>query len=133
MQIRSFCTTGDIYDNNLQGGTQFKDSTDILQVKHFDFLNKKNEHRCNTVLQSKTCFVIARRFFLSVSDITACDALSLFTVITVVYLAAALDYEMPADRERNHGTQRLRLIQQQLCSKVLLECTQCSVVYDAIP
>ena len=27
----------------------------------------------------------------------------------IVYLAAALDYEMPADREGNHGTQsRLR-------------------------
>jgi hypothetical protein len=33
-------------------------------------------------------------------DITACD---------IVYLAAALDHEIPADREGNHGTQsRLR-------------------------
>jgi hypothetical protein len=35
----------------------------------FDFLNKtKNEHRCSTILRSKTCFVIARRFFLSCFD-----------------------------------------------------------------
>ena len=38
----------------------------ILQVKHFDFQNKKNEYRCSTILRSKTRFVIARRFFLSV-------------------------------------------------------------------
>ena len=46
-------------------------------------------------LHSKTCFVSARPFFLSACD----DAL---------YLASALDYEIPADR-RNHGAQsRLR-------------------------
>jgi hypothetical protein len=26
MPIRAFCTTGDIHNNNLQGGTQFNDS-----------------------------------------------------------------------------------------------------------
>jgi hypothetical protein len=68
-------------------------------VKRFDFLNKtKNEHRCSTILQSKTGFVIARRFFLSV--------LIWLHVTHLVYLAAALDYEIPADGERNHGTQR---------------------------
>ena len=37
-------------------------------------------------------------------DMTACD-----TVTHLVYLAAALDHEMPAGREGNHGTQsRLR-------------------------
>ena len=71
MQIRAFCTTGDIHNNNLQGGgggAQFKDSIKYyMQSIYFDFLNKtKNEHRCSTILRSKTCFVIARRFFLSV-------------------------------------------------------------------
>ena len=37
-----------------------------MQSIYFDFLNKtKNEHRCSTILRSETCFVIARRFFLS--------------------------------------------------------------------
>ena len=54
-----------------RGGAQFKDSINIIiiymQSIYFDFLNKtKNEHRCSTILRSKTCFVIARRFFLSV-------------------------------------------------------------------
>ena len=73
MQIRAFCTTGDIHDNNLQGGggggRNLKILKNILTCKSsdFDFFNKtKNEHRCNTILQSKTCFVIAGRFFLSV-------------------------------------------------------------------
>ena len=50
-----------------RGGDAIKIYYNILQVKRFDFLNKtKNEHRCSTILQSKTGFVIARRFFLSV-------------------------------------------------------------------
>ena len=62
-------------------------------------------------LHSKTCFVIARPFFLSV--------LILLHVTHLVYLlAAALDYEIPADRKGNHGTQSLRWIQQQLCAKL---------------
>jgi hypothetical protein len=36
----------------------------------------------------------------------------------VYLLAAALDYEIPADRKGNHGTQSLRWIQQQLCANV---------------
>ena len=48
-------------------GDAIKRYYNILQVKRFDFLNKtKNEHRCSTILRSKTGFVIARRFFLSV-------------------------------------------------------------------
>jgi hypothetical protein len=40
-------------------------------------------------------------------------------VTHLVYLqAAALDYEIPADRKGNHGTQSLRWIQQQLCAKL---------------
>ena len=69
MQIRAFCTTGDTHDNNLQGGAQFKDSIKYyMQSIYFDFsVNKtKNEHRCSTILRSKTYFVIARRFFLFV-------------------------------------------------------------------
>ena len=36
----------------------------------------------------------------------------------VYLLAAALDYEIPADRKGNHGTQSLRWIQQELCAKL---------------
>ena len=68
-------------------------------------------------LHSKTCFVIARPFFLSVLrpfDMTARDALSVFSLVFffVFFALDVLDYEineMPADREENHGTQsRLR-------------------------
>jgi hypothetical protein len=39
----------------------------ICKASDFDFFNKtKNEYRCNTILQSKTCFVIAGQLFLSV-------------------------------------------------------------------
>jgi hypothetical protein len=39
MQIRALCTTGDIHDNNLQGGgAQFKDSKNIIcMASDFDF------------------------------------------------------------------------------------------------
>jgi hypothetical protein len=52
------------------GGAQFKDGKKVILIckaSDFNFLNKtKNEHRCSTILQNKTCFVIARRFFWSV-------------------------------------------------------------------
>jgi hypothetical protein len=95
-------------------GEQFNDSIKyhmqgILMFK----LLTVTKQRMNIVvaLHSKTCFVIARPFFLSV--------LIWLHVTHLVYLAAALDYEMPADREGNHGTQsRLPWIQQQLCAKL---------------
>ena len=73
MQIRAFCTTGDIHNNNLQGGggggAQFNDSIKyymqgILMLK----LLTVTKQRMNIVvaLHGKTCFVIARPFFLSV-------------------------------------------------------------------
>jgi hypothetical protein len=37
MQIRAFCTTGDIHNNNLQGGGQFKDS-----IKYYNNLYAKH-------------------------------------------------------------------------------------------
>jgi hypothetical protein len=44
MQIRAICTTGDIDDNNLQGGTQFKDSIKYyMQSIYFDFFSKRNK------------------------------------------------------------------------------------------
>ena len=58
-----------------RGGTQFKDSIKYyMQSIYFDFFSKlKRKQRMNivvtplvTILRSKTCFVIARRFFLSV-------------------------------------------------------------------
>jgi hypothetical protein len=48
MQIRAFCTTGDIHDNNLQGGGRNSKIVKniICKASDFDFLNKtKNEHR----------------------------------------------------------------------------------------
>ena len=43
MQIRAFCTTGDIHNNNLQGGgAQFNDSIKYyMQGTDFDFLTKR--------------------------------------------------------------------------------------------
>jgi hypothetical protein len=67
MQIRAFCTTGDIHNNNLQGGGgQFNDSI---------------KQRMNIVvaLHGKTCFVIAPAILFVCFDMTARDALSLFS------------------------------------------------------
>jgi hypothetical protein len=44
MQIRAFCTTGDIHDNNLRGGMHFKDSIKYyMQSIYFDFFSKQNK------------------------------------------------------------------------------------------
>jgi hypothetical protein len=70
MQIRTFCTTGDIHNNNLQGGgAQFNDSIKYYMQGIFMFkLLTVTKQRMNIVvaLHGKTCFVIARPFFLSV-------------------------------------------------------------------
>ena len=51
-----------IHHNNLQGGGGRNSKivkNIICKASDFDFLNKtKNEHRCSTILRSKTCFVI---------------------------------------------------------------------------
>ena len=72
MQIRAFCTTGDIHNNNLQGGggaAQFNDSIKYYMQGILMFkLLTVTKQRMNIVvaLLGKTCFVIARPFFLSV-------------------------------------------------------------------
>ena len=72
MQIRAFCTTGDIHNNNLQGGggaAQFNDSIKYYMQGILMFkLLTVTKQRMNIVvaLHGKTCFVIARPFFLSV-------------------------------------------------------------------
>jgi hypothetical protein len=45
MQIRAFCTTGYIHDNNLRGGgAQFKDSIKYyMQSIYFDFFSQQNK------------------------------------------------------------------------------------------
>jgi hypothetical protein len=53
MQIRAFCTIGDIHDNNLQGGgAQFKDSIKYyMQSIYFDLFSKlKRKQGMNIVV-----------------------------------------------------------------------------------
>ena len=75
MQIRAFCTTGDIHNHNLQGGgAQFNDSIKYYMqgILIINCDKTKNEHRCST-----TYYEV--KHIVRNCAATTCDALSLFS------------------------------------------------------